>query len=396
MNPDYRVLKWLGAGIVFAAAVLASGCSLISSSKSEQPPATPAVAETPPPVAQPAAAAPSAAAPAIINAFGEFDGVERLHTPAASEAGFQQHTTCDEGYDADVAVDPTGKWLVFTSTRHSEQPDIYLQRVDGASVVQLTSDPATDVQPAISPDGKRITFCSTRSGNWDIYLMDADGKNVQQITNTVVQEMHPSFSADGNRMVYCALSPRSDQWELWVIDLTSHEKKMIGQGLFPAWSPRKDVDRIAFQRARQRGSHWFSVWTVDLVDGEPTRLTEVAVSSNAAVVLPSWSPDGERLAFTTMMQPGRQGAEQPTGSQDVWIASADGASRQRLTDGQATSLSPVWAPDNRVYFVSDRSGHENVWSVRVEAPKTATAAAKPEAPKSPAAVSSTEAREVGR
>jgi len=391
MSLNYRLLRWLASGVVFAAVVFASGCSSTPSPQSSEPIAAPPVAQIPlaPPVT---ALPPIPSAPPEVNIFGEFDGIERRPTQSANEFGFQQHTACDDGYDADVAVDPTGKWLAFTSTRHSEQPDIYLQRVDGTSVIELTSDPAADVQPAFSPDGKRLAFCSTRSGNWDIYLMDIDGKNVEQVTSGPAHEMHPSFSPDGNRLAYCALSPRSDQWELWVIDLATREKRMIGQGLFPAWSPRKDVDRIAFQRARQRGSRWFSVWTLDLVNNEPTRLSEVAVSTNAAVVCPSWSPDGTRLAFTTIVQPNRPDAPTARGPQDVWLASADGSARQRLTNGDCTNLGPVWAVDNRIYFVSDRGGHENVWSVHVEAAKTATATntAPPAAKNATAAVPTAE------
>src|SRR4029434_5050463 len=114
----------------------------------------------------------------------------------SSEISCHKHTACDEGYDSDVTVDPTGKWLAFASTRHSEHTDIYLQRVGGNSVGQLTSDPAEDSQPAFSPDGRQIAFCSTRSGNWDIYIMDVDGKNVVQVTNSPSQELHPSFSPD--------------------------------------------------------------------------------------------------------------------------------------------------------------------------------------------------------
>lgn len=300
------------------------------------------------------------------NIFGEMYVQDQKPAPSAGAAGMQQHTACDEGYDADVAADPTGKWLAFTSTRHSERSRIYLQRVDGASVMQLTADHGDDAHPAFSPDGKRIAFCSNRAGNWDIYVMDIDGRNVEQITRDPAQEMHPSFSPDGSRLVFCALSPRAEQWELWVVNLSTHERKLIGPGLFPVWSPRKDVDRIAFQRPRQRGSRWFSVWTLDLVDGEPRRVTEVAASSNAAVVSPSWSPDGSRLAVATIIEPA---ANTPGagGRCDIWTLNADGGGRQRLTDGSAVYLSPCWSSDNRVYFISDRGGHENVWSVRVDA-----------------------------
>ncbi len=300
-----------------------------------------------------------------VNLYGEFDGFERMIArPMIGAVGFQQHTYVDEGYDSDIAVDPTGKWMVFASTRHSITADIYIQATGGTSVTQLTNDGADDSGPVFSPDGKTIAFASTRAGSWDLYTMDFDGRNVVQVTSGPMQDLHPSFSPDGARLAYCSAGGRSGQWELWVADLRTHQKKMIGYGLFPSWAPNNETDRIAFQRARHRGSRWFTLWTLDLIDGEPTRVTELAASTNAAIVAPSWSPDGKRLAFATIVEPARMNGGRPVGQQDVWTINADGTDRQRLTDGNGTNLQPFWGKDNRVYFVSDRGGMEAVWSVR--------------------------------
>jgi TolB protein len=306
----------------------------------------------------------------VVNIFGEMDGASPPANKVAGDAGFQQHTFTDEGGDSDVAVDPTGKWIAFASTRHSGRSDIYLQRVDGTAVTQLTSDAADDAYPAFSPDGKQIAFASTRAGAWQIYLMDTDGRNVVQVTSGTMQAIHPSFSPDGARLVYSAIGSRSNQWELWTANLQTNEKRMIAYGLFPTWSPDKKSDRIAYQRARQRGGRWFSLWTLDLIDGEARRLTEVAASTNAAIVSPTWSPDGRRLAFATVVAPAASAAPQAKakspvahGQQDIWTIDADGSNRQRLTDGNGTNLSPAWASNNRVFFISDRGGNESIWSV---------------------------------
>ncbi len=326
-----------------------------------------------------------------VNVFGETGGVERGPAKPVGESGFQQHTSVDEGEDGDVTVDPTGRWLAFSSSRHNEAGDIYLQRVDGTSVTQLTNDAARDAYPAFSPDGKWIAFSSTRAGTWQIYRMDLDGRNVVQVTSGPMQAIHPSFSPDGGRLVYSAMGSRSRQWELWTVDLLSGERRQIGYGLFPNWSPDKTADRIAYQRARQRGSRWFSLWTMDLVNGEGRRMTEVAVSSNAALVAPCWSPDGKKLAFTTVVQPAK-GAK--AGQQDVWTVDADGANKQRLTDGNGTNLTPAWAIDNRVYFVSDRGGNESVWSIQSD-PSDAFTTSISRAPKAPTQETA-DTKEVGR
>jgi TolB protein len=313
-----------------------------------------------------------------VNVFGEMKGVKVSQVRPSGEANFQQHTYVEQGYDADVTVDPTGKWLAFASTRDNEHTNLYLQRTDGAAVVQLTAGSADDANPAFSPDGRQIAFASTRAGNWQIFLMTVDGKSVTQITTGPMQAIHPTWSPDGNRLAFAALGSKSGQWELWTVNLQSNEKRMIGYGLFPNWSPSREGDRIAFQRPRQRGSRWFSLWTLDLIDGEATHVTEVVLSSNAAVVSPSWSPDGHRLAFATVVDPNKQLPAHSRGRTDIWIVKADGTERQRITDGIGINLTPCWAADDRIFFVSDRGGAECVWSARAEANRVFTADAKKE------------------
>ncbi len=313
-----------------------------------------------------------AGAPKPANVFGEFNDTATKGPvrSVAGDNGFQQHTFSDEGFDADVAVDPTGKFLVYASTRHGERPAIYLQKTNGVTVTQITGGFADDAYPTFSPDGKTVAFCSNRTGSWQVYVMDADGRNVVQVTSSAGQSIKPTFSPDGKKVAYCSIGGRSGQWELWVANLESGEKRMIGYGLFPAWSPEKGVERIAFQRARQRGSRWFSIWTLDLVDGEARRITEVVASTNAAAVSPSWSPDGKKLSFATVVDPtSGKGKSQ----QDIWTINADGTNRQRITDGSGASVAPYWSADNRVYFVSNRGGTEAIWSSRTDARNAMTA-----------------------
>jgi TolB protein len=365
-----KALTWLLSGATFVTVVMSAGCANRPACDSNcEVEANPAPTQTIP--SQPTFELVSVEAPKPpqVNVFGELDGVRRQPPRSIGEAGFQQHTYVDEGYDGDVAVDPKGQWLVFSSTRHSEHADIYLQKVDGVSVIQLTSDDASDANPVFSPDGSKIAFCSTRSGNWDIYVMDLDGKNVTQVTSSPMQEIHPSFSPDSSRVVYCAMSNRSGQWEIWTADLLTNEKRMIGFGLFPTWSPAKGKDQIAFQKARARGSRWFSLWTLDLVGGEARRVTEVAVSTNAAIVSPSWSPDGKQIGFATIVEPGKD----QQGQQDIWTVNSDGTNRHRITDGTGVCATPFWGADNRIYFVSNRGGADCIWSAKVDQTNTATA-----------------------
>ena len=316
----------------------------------------------------------------VINVFGEFNRSRQGARAALADLSLKQHTFLESGYDADVCVDPTGQTLVFSSDRDGERTQLFCQRVDNLAVTQLTHEAADNAQPCFSPDGKRIAFSSNRTGQWHLYAIDADGRNPVQLTDGPSNDMHPSFSPDGARLVYSTLAGNgaegaaAEQWQMCVIDLTTRQKAVIGPGLFPVWSPQKDRDVIAFQKTRARGSRWFSLWTCELRNNdsgqiEPAGVTEIAVSSNAALVSPYWKPDGRQLAFVSIVEPAQTRNGKPRGQQDIWSIDADGNNRRRLTDGAAMNLTPSWAVDNRVYFVSDRSGHECIWSLSATTPE---------------------------
>ena len=301
-----------------------------------------------------------------ITMFGELEPGLPVTFSTRTAISLQQHTQADVGRDFDPNIDWTGQRVVFSSTRHNQQPDLYIKSVDGVSVTQLTADPASDVQPMFSPDGQRIAFASDRSGNWDIWIIGVDGRPPVQVTSGRADEMHPSWSPDGNRLVFCSLRADAGQWELWTVDAhAGSAKSFIGYGLFPEWSPTGDV--IVYQRARDRGTQAFSIWTLTMVDGEPRYPTEVAASASQAMIAPTWSPSGTEIAFSgtsidslaTTDAAGRVG----DGVFDIWLMDARGRGKVRLTDGHTFNYGPTFSPTGRIFFTSDRTGHDSIWSV---------------------------------
>ncbi|MDM8004974.1 MAG: DPP IV N-terminal domain-containing protein [Phycisphaerae bacterium] len=323
----------------------------------------------PPPAPEPAM---PAAQDAQLTLFGELPELARLPFHPRAHAPMKQHSIAAEGADFDVDVSPDARHLVFASTRHSTQSDLYIKAVDGVAVTQVTSDPAPDVQPCFSPDGRSIAFASSRSGNWDLWVIGTDNGQATQLTRSPWHEIHPSFSPDGRHLAYCMFNVRAEQWELWVLQLDRPDaRRMIGVGLFPRWGPRGDS--ILYQRARQRGGRWFSIWRIDLGEGEPGFPVELAASAQMALIQPTWSPDGEWVAYGTVLpQPlavdPAAGALPPTSRGDIWVMRADGTGARQLTDGQGAHFGPCWAADGRVYFTSLQSHSENIWSVQATEP----------------------------
>ena len=276
----------------------------------------------------------------------------------------RQVTFTLDGSDFDPVLAPSGDRLIFASTQHSSTADLYIKDVSGSAVTQLTSDPANDVMPTMSPDGQWLAFASDRSGNWDIYLIHSNGGPTVQLTNDPSHDVHPSFSPDGNQLVYSSYSERSQQWELVVVDPNSPAaRRYIGPGLFPVWSPVSN--HIAYQRAQQRGTNWFSIWVIEVIEGEGVRPTQVALTPDSASVTPCWSPDGQRLAFSSIADPDAGQDDHPPKA-NLWVVNADGSSRAMLTRSKYSDLQPVWSSDGTIYFRSNRAKNnaENIWSIQ--------------------------------
>ncbi|MCA9243989.1 MAG: PD40 domain-containing protein [Phycisphaerales bacterium] len=271
----------------------------------------------------------------------------------------QRHSFTEDGRDFDPDVDAGGQTLVFASTRYAEHPDLFLKNVEGLTLTQLTSDPADDVQPRFSPDSASVVFASNRSGSWDIWTIKRDGTERTQLTAEATDEMAPCWSPDGSQIAYTVWGPRSGQWEIWTLTVAEPGvRHFLAYGMFPSWS--SDGKRIAFQRPRQRGSRWFSIWTITLEDGEARQPTEIAFSDSAACVAPRWSPNGEWVVYSALMGGAQQYAE-------LWMVDATRGLRFRLSDGAEPAFNPTWGANGRVYYVSPRAGAENIWSLSVDA-----------------------------
>lgn len=306
--------------------------------------------------------------------------------PTVGEKNFNEPTTvnvsrvsfADEGADFDPCISNDGTIMVYASTQHSTNADIYLKRVDSRVTTRLTNDNAQDVMPRISPDGSMVAFASDRSGNWDIYVMPVTGGKAIQVTQGLEEEIAPSWSPEGTQIVYSRMGQTSGRWEMWVASIENPDvANFVGYGLFPQWCPVAGTgdggsDKILYQLGRERGRRSFGVWTLDVSNGKAQNAAQIASNTEQALINPCWSPDGKWIIYSQVPldqvgqdSPGAIDSSDHVGPShaSLWMVSSDGEGQVRLTTGRGSALSPTWAHNDRLFFVSNRDGVDNVWAM---------------------------------
>jgi Tol biopolymer transport system component len=100
---------------------------------------------------------------------------------------------------ASLCASLDGQWVAFTSG--PPQEDIYVARLDGSGLRQLTNDQPFDRVPRWSPDGRRIAFYSSRGGVQQAWSIKPDGSDLRQLTDHPgTGILGPVWSPDGSRM----------------------------------------------------------------------------------------------------------------------------------------------------------------------------------------------------
>jgi serine/threonine protein kinase/Tol biopolymer transport system component len=218
--------------------------------------------------------------------------------------------TDQEGREVFPSLSPGGDVFVYAKAREDENFDVYYQRVEGGSPIDLTEEsPVADTQPAFSPDGRQIAFRSERDGG-GIFLMGATGESVRRLTSG---GYNPAWSPDGSEIVYAT----------------------------------EGIDDPL------RRSTVSQLWRVRVADGSRRRI------AGGDAVQPSWSPHDRRIAYWGI----------PDGStrRVIWTIPAGGGAPVQVIDDGHINWNPMWSPDGGwLYYVSDRIGSPNLWRVRID------------------------------
>jgi len=218
---------------------------------------------------------------------------------------------------------------------------------DGTGFRRLTTeDNIQHFYPSLSPDGQSVLYAAFREANvYEIYKLDLNDSTVDRLTNKLGIATSPEFSPDGQRIVFTRNNPRTDQYQILLMDQNGDHLINIPQtlGWDTTWSP--DGKRILFASDRDG---LIQLFTVNLNGRQLFRVTNLPAIRGRS----DWSPDGQFIVTYS-------GA---AWNREVYIMNADGSNVRQLTPSGGNSQGPSFSPDGKwvtftAYF--DHHGDEN-------------------------------------
>jgi len=211
--------------------------------------------------------------------------------------------------------------------------ELYVANADGAGEHRLLPNSANlDYDASFSPDGKWIVFTSEKAGagqgQADIWRVHPDGSGLERLTSDPSLEDAGVLSPDGTKLAYVSTKGGARTTNIWVLDLKTKKARNLtwdgkstpsptmNSNFRPSWSP--DGQWIAF--SSDRGEKWagaevgagvghtqpLSLYVIHPDGTGLRRLTTTAPGLSTGE--PRWTRDGKKLLAYEIKTPDTMGA----------------------------------------------------------------------------------------
>ncbi|MBC8165939.1 MAG: PD40 domain-containing protein, partial [Bryobacteraceae bacterium] len=220
---------------------------------------------------------------------------------------------------AEPAISPDHSEISFVSGG-----DIWTVPATGGVARLLISHPATESRPVYSPDGTRLAFTSTRSGNGDVYVLNLSSGDLKRLTFHEGPERADAWSPDGKYIYFSST----------IADIAG----------------MNDIFRVASEGGtpmQYSGDRYASEYFAAPNPAEPGALAMTA----KGVVANQWWRNGHSHIDES----------------EIWIRrDVNPAKYERVSTGGAKEVWPMWSANGKqLWFMSDRSGAENIWTKQI-------------------------------
>ncbi|HTZ97504.1 MAG TPA: Tol-Pal system beta propeller repeat protein TolB [Terriglobales bacterium] len=205
----------------------------------------------------------------------------------------------------------------------------------GASATSLTVQGwLYDVKNISSPQvlGKQYTDAPTT---------DAARRTAHKFADEIIFRLGGGIPGIAESQIFF-VSNRSGHKEIWVMDYDGENQRQVTHLGSISLSPRISPDgtRLAFSSLTKSG------WQILMYSMDLNRLLTFP-RFGGTNLSPAWAPDGSKLAFSSSR----------SGDPDIYVVDQSGTNLKRLTNYKMPDVSPVWNPKTgaQIAWVSGRT-----------------------------------------
>ena len=231
-----------------------------------------------------------------------------------------------------------------------------------AAVERLTDFAGEEADAAISPDGKFMIFLSDHEGPFDAWITQIGSGEFANITKGRFQLMNnPStrsvgFSGDGAQVWFMQqVTARPLRWTSWMSPLLGGTPRpFIEGGLDPVWSP--DGKHVIYH-SNDLGDPMF---IADRNGSNPRQIFVAPPGIHGHYL--TWSPDGRFVYFVMGIL--------PTEEMDIWrirVSPSDtAATPERITSHNARVAYPAWLDGRTLIYSATAEDGSGQWLYAVD------------------------------
>lgn len=260
-----------------------------------------------------------------------------------------------DGTDNSPRLSPDGKTLAFLSNRGATAPQLFLLPLTGGEARQLGEFEKGASSLRWAPDSRSLYVGVALAVTPDNGGKRGPAPPTQDDTDAEVCWKLP-YKMDG--MGYLL----GREIHVFSIEVDSGEKKQLTDGPFEVlgFETSRDGKQLAYTRTREgRFAHLKDLWVCDSSGGQHSRVT----NTFATVMQPSWSPNGNFIAFAGALKEGDSEAR-------LWVLDMQ-SGKARCLGGDTIEVahpeSLHWDENNKRIFVSRAwRGRHEVVAVSVE------------------------------
>ena len=195
-----------------------------------------------------------------------------------------------------------------------------------------------------TPDGKKMSFLGHGGGVLGLYVANPDGSDEKLLTPNIYYTSLYDWSPDGESFVATMKLEEGAPSDLYIFNpSTKVLKKLTSEGVGsgkvpsgPNWSP--DGEKIIFSSGRSGD------WEIYIMNSDGSNQINLTNSPGSNEGSAKWSPDGNQIAFTSDV----------TGKSEIYVMNSDGSNVRQITNGHlGISISPDWSSDgSKIVFLN--------------------------------------------